>query len=65
MHIRSKLLSAGLSIWDNRLVVTLLEVSEKEVGVVALHLLTGPLKTRDWLVPIPRLEPSTYQPNSR
>ena len=31
------------------MVVTLLEVSEKEEGVVALHLRIGPLKTRSGL----------------
>ena len=55
MHIQSKLLhtchehtlqlSAGLSVHDSRLVVTMLEVSEKDEGVVALHLPIGPLKT--------------------
>ena len=36
----------GLSVYDRWLVVvTLLEVGEKEEGVVALHLPTGPLKT--------------------
>ena len=43
-------------------VVTLLEVSEKAKGVVALHLPIGPLKTRSELEPVPRCEPSTYQP---
>ena len=42
--------------------VTLLEVSEREEGVVALHLSIGPLKTRSGLEPVPRCEPSTYQP---
>ena len=42
------------------LVVTLLEVNEKEEGVVAF----GPLKTRSGLEPVPRCEPSTYQPIS-
>ena len=44
--------------------VTLLEVNEKEEGVVALHLPIGPLKTRSGLEPVPRYEPSTYQPIS-
>ena len=30
-----------------------------------LHLPTGPLKTRYGLEPVPRCEPSTYQPISR
>ena len=37
-----------------QLVVTLLEVSEKEDDVVALHLPTGTLKTRSGLEPISR-----------
>ena len=36
----------------NLVVVTLLEISEKEEGVVALHLPTGPLKTCSGLEPI-------------
>ena len=47
------------------LVATLLEVSEREEGVVALHLPIGPLKTRSGFEPVPRCEPSTYQPISR
>ena len=39
-------------------------VSEKEEGVVALHLPVEPLKTSSWLEPVPRCEPSTYQPIS-
>ena len=42
----------------------MLEVSDREEGVVALHLPTGPLKTRSELEPVPRCEPSTYQPSS-
>ena len=56
MHIQSKplyhtpvmgtlQLSAGMSVLDSRLVVTLLEVNEKEEVVVALHLPIGPLKS--------------------
>ena len=41
------------------LVVTLLEVSEREEGVVAVHLPIGPLKTHSGLEPVPRYEPST------
>ena len=37
-----------------------LEVSEKEEGVVALHLPVGPLKTRSGFEPVPRYELSTY-----
>ena len=44
--------------------VALLEVSEREEGVVALHLLIGSLKTHSGLEPVPRCEPSTYQPIS-
>ena len=47
------------------LVVIMLEVSEKEEGVMALHLPIGLLKTRSGLEPVPRCEPSTYQPISR
>ena len=47
------------------LVVSLLEVSEKEVGVVALHLPIGPLKPRSGLESVPRYEPSTNQPISQ
>ena len=43
----------------------LLEDSERKEGVVALHLLTGPLKNRSGLEPVPRCVPSTYQPISR
>ena len=36
---------------------------EEEEGVVALNLHTEPLKTGIfWLEPVPRCEPSTYQP---
>ena len=45
-----------------QLVVTLLEVSEKEEGIVASYLPTGPLQTHSWLEPVPRCEPSTFQP---
>ena len=38
------------------------KVSEKDEGVVALHLPTGPLKTCSGLEPVPRCQPSTYQP---
>ena len=38
----------------SRTVVSLLEVSEREEGVVALHLPTGPLKTCSGLEPVPR-----------
>ena len=41
--------------------MTLLEVSEKEEGVVTIHLPTGPLKTCSGLGPVLRCEPSTYQ----
>ena len=47
------------------LVVTLLEVSEKEEGVVAIHLPMGPFNTRSGLEPVPRYELSTYHPISR
>ena len=40
--------------------VTLLEVSERDEGVVALHLLTGP-----GLEQVLRYEPTTYQPISQ
>ena len=42
-------LSGGLSVQDSMLVVTLLEVIEKEEGVVALHLPSGPLKRAFWV----------------
>ena len=35
------------------------EVSEREEGVVAIHLPIGPLKTRSGLEPVPRCEPGT------
>ena len=38
----------------------MLEVSEKEEGVVALYKTIGPLKTLSGLEPVPRCEPSTY-----
>ena len=41
------------------LVVTLLEVSEKEEGLVVLHLPTRPLKAHSGLELVPRSEPST------
>ena len=40
----------------------LLEVSEREEGVVALHLLIGLLRTHSGLEAVPICEPSTYQP---
>ena len=40
----------------------MLEVSEKEEGVVALHLPIGSLKTHSGLEPVPRCERGTYQP---
>ena len=43
----------------------MLDVSEREEGVVALHLPIGLLKTRSWLEPVPIYEPSTYQPIGR
>ena len=45
--------------------VSLLEISEKEEDVLALHLPIGPLKARSGFEPVPRCEPSTYQPISR
>ena len=47
------------------LVVTLLEVSEKEYSIVALYLPYGPLRTCSGLDPVPRCKPSTYQPISQ
>ena len=47
------------------LVVTLLEVRERDDGVVALHLPIGCLKTCSGLEPVRRCEPSTYQPNDQ
>ena len=44
--------------WFEREIVTLLEVNEKEEWPI------GPLKTCSGLEPIPRCEPSTYQPIS-
>ena len=41
------------------------EVNEREEGVVASHLPTGPLKTCSGLESILRCEPSTYQPISQ
>ena len=43
----------------------LLEVSEREEGVVTLHLAIQPLKTCSGLELVPRCEPSTYQPISQ
>ena len=43
----------------------MLEVSEREEGVVTLHVPIGPLKTCSGLEPEPKCEPSTYQPISR
>ena len=40
-------------------------VSEKEEGIVALQLPTGPIKTRFGIEPVPRCEPNTYQPISQ
>ena len=40
----------------------LLEVSEREEGIVALHLPNGPLKSHSRLELVLRCEPSTYQP---
>ena len=45
------------------LVVTLLEVSEIEEGVLVLPI--WPIKICSGLVPVPRCEPSTYQPISQ
>ena len=53
-------LSTGLSVSDRWLVVTLLEVSEREECVAI-----GSLKTRSGMEPVPRCELSTYQPISR
>ena len=58
-----------LSTWLclGQIVVNLLEVIEREEGVVAIHLPIGSLKTRSGLELVPRCEPSrpTYQPISR
>ena len=43
----------------------MLEISEREDGVVALHLPIGPLKTRYVLELVPRCELGTYQTISR
>ena len=43
----------------------MLDVSKREEGVMALHLPTGPLKTRSGYEPVPRCEPRTYKTNSR
>ena len=43
-HGHTPQLSAGLSVYDSRLVVTLLAVSEREEDVVAFHLPTKSLK---------------------
>ena len=43
----------------------MLEVSEKEEGVMTLHLPIGPLKTCSGLELVPRCDPSTYQSNSQ
>ena len=58
-------LSAGLCVLDCKLVVTLLEVNEREEGVVALHLPIGSLKPHSGLEPSLRCKPSTYQPISQ
>ena len=42
----------------------MIEGSEREEGVVVLHLPIGPLKTHSGLVSVPRCEPSTFQPIS-
>ena len=54
--------SYGLSVSDRRLVVSCNPVNEREEGVVALQLPIGPLQTYSGLEPVPRCEPSTYQP---
>ena len=43
----------------------MLEFSEREEDVVALHIPIEPLKTRSGQDPVPRCEPRTYQPISR
>ena len=54
------------AVYDRRLVVvTLLEVTEKEERVVTIHLSNGPLNTSSGLEPVPICEPCTYQPISR
>ena len=40
--------------------IRLLEVNEREGGVVAIHLPIGSLKIRSGLEPVLRCEPSTY-----
>ena len=42
----------------------MLEVNEREEGVVALHISIGTLKTRSALEPVARSEPIIYQPIS-
>ena len=72
MHIQSKLLqhtpvmgTHSIMNWAVCLgLVTILEVSVKEEGVIALHLPIGPLKTFSEFEPVPRCEPSTYHPIS-
>ena len=46
------------------LVVIMLEVSEKEEVVVALHLPIGPLKTRSGSEPVPRCRVANPVPTS-
>ena len=53
-------LSSGLSVSDRMLVITLLEVSEGEEDVVALHQPIGPLETCSGLEPVLIYKPSTY-----
>ena len=65
-HGHTLQLSTGLSV-HGRLIVglTLLEASDREDGVVAIHLPIGSLKTRSGFEPVPRCEPGTYQPITR
>ena len=59
-HGHTLQLSSGLSVSDRKLVVTLLEVSEGDEDVVALHLPTEHLETCSGLEPVLRYKPSTY-----
>ena len=75
MHIQTKLLHHTLLSLSHTpvinwavcllVVVALLEVSEREVGVVALHLHDEPFKKKtSGLGPVAKCEPSTFQPIS-
>ena len=64
MPIQSQLLWHAYHVinWD---VCLEQKVSEREEGVMGLHLSIGPFKTRSGFEPVPRCKPSTYRSISR